>query len=564
MPSSGGGDNWGTQTVVSDATLSGNGTTASPLRVDGDLTDNQTLSINGYELSISDGNSVFLPSESVIWRKNGLNIYYNIGNIGIGTDSPQRQLEIYEPNSINAVAKFKSVGGDAILELERGDWLGKAYTAYKNGGSATLYSGLLGYGNNDFSLSFDNSTLKGIKISQAGDTYISGNLLMEGGKLGIGTTSPTEKLDVHGNITLPYGYGYQLKGSGVNFSVENEGTGVAFINRAASFMKFYTTPTENGSPTARMYLSSNGNIGMGNIFPRQKLHVSEGNIMLENNYGIRLFNTTNLTDADGFSELKTDGKDLYLVNNIPTGSIYFGVAATGVQTNRLIIDKSGKVGIGQIYPESGLHIYGSGFPNSFVYIQSNSGQDAGFRLYEGSNAKWHIFNNSAAGGLQIYNTAAQTAIFCKQSNSYVGIGTTAPTQALHVVGNAYKTSGGTSWATSSDIRLKNLLGNYTKGLNEILALQPVRYIYKKDNPKQLNSDIEQVGFVAQEVQKIFPEAVSVGEDGFLDFNIHPINIAFVNAIKELKTENEQLKSKLNNLESRLAEMESLVKASALK
>ena len=59
---------------------------------------------------------------------------------------------------------------------------------------------------------------------------------------------------------------------------------------------------------------------------------------------------------------------------------------------------------------------------------------------------------------------------------------------------------------------------------------------------RLQSDVEQVGFIAQEVQKVFPEAVNKGEDGLLDFNMHPINVAMINAIKELKNDNDQLKA----------------------
>ena len=103
---------------------------------------------------------------------------------------------------------------------------------------------------------------------------------------------------------------------------------------------------------------------------------------------------------------------------------------------------------------------------------------------------------------------------------------------LYVEGNAAKSLGGSSWIVSSDLRLKNLNGNYTKGLDEIMALQPVRFSYKAGNSRGLPSDVEQVGFVAQEVQKVFPEAVNEGEDGLLDFNMHPVNVAMVNAIKE--------------------------------
>jgi hypothetical protein len=233
-------------------------------------------------------------------------------------------------------------------------------------------------------------------------------------------------------------------------------------------------------------------------------------------------------------------------------------------TERMVIKETGRIGLGTLSPGSGLHLKGSGYPDSFIFVEATAGNDAGFRLYEGTTAKWHMFNNATAGGLQIYNTDTKTAIFAKQSNAFVGIGTTNPTQALHVVGNAYKTEGGTSWATSSDIRLKNVLGIYSKGLEKIISLQPVRYIYKEDNPRQLNSTEVQVGFVAQEVQKIFPEAVTTGEDGYLDFNIHSINVAMVNAIKELNNENQQLKNKVEALESRVKKMESYFELSASK
>jgi trimeric autotransporter adhesin len=218
---------------------------------------------------------------------------------------------------------------------------------------------------------------------------------------------------------------------------------------------------------------------------------------------------------------------------------------------------SGRTGIGVGTPSAGLHLKGSGFPESFMYLEANAGQDAGFRLYEGSTAKWHIFNSSTAQGLQIYNANSVTAIFCKQSNSYVGINTTTPAFNLEVNGTAGKTGGG-SWTTSSDIRLKDVTGTYTKGLNEILDLKPVTFTYKKDNPRHLPSGQEQIGFVAQDVQKVFPEAVSKAEDGYLDFNIHAINVAMVNAIRELKAENGRLKAENERIKTRLEKIEAAI------
>lgn len=49
---------------------------------------------------------------------------------------------------------------------------------------------------------------------------------------------------------------------------------------------------------------------------------------------------------------------------------------------------------------------------------------------------------------------------------------------------------------------------------------------------------QNVGFSAQDVQKVFPEAVATDEDGYLNLNIHPILVTYVNAIKELNEKNE--------------------------
>jgi len=256
------------------------------------------------------------------------------------------------------------------------------------------------------------------------------------------------------------------------------------------------------------------------------------------------------------SAMSSTGKPIGIRGYVMSSSGYSGYFNGG----RFYV--SGRVGIREYEPQAGLHLKGASFPNSFMYIQSDAGQDAGIRFYEGTTVKWHIFNNSALAGLQIYNNSGNNAIFCKQSNSFVGLGTTSPIQKLHVVGQACKTEGGTAWAVSSDLRLKTVLGDYEKGLNEITALQPVRFRYIENNPRELPFDIEQVGFVAQDVQEIFPEAVSEAEDGYLDFNIHAINIALVNAIKELKAENDRLKTENREQNSRIERLESLFSARA--
>ena len=125
--------------------------------------------------------------------------------------------------------------------------------------------------------------------------------------------------------------------------------------------------------------------------------------------------------------------------------------------------------------------------------------------------------------------------------------------------NATKASTNT-WATTSDERLKNIHGAYTKGLNEILQLKPITYHYKNVGERTFTKEVlntEAVGFSAQEVQKIFPEAVGTSEDGYLNFNIHSILVASINAIQELNMKIEQQQAEINQLKLQVKEIKTL-------
>ena len=87
------------------------------------------------------------------------------------------------------------------------------------------------------------------------------------------------------------------------------------------------------------------------------------------------------------------------------------------------------------------------------------------------------------------------------------------------------------------------------------------YTYKKDKKKTPH-----VGVIAQDLQKIFPDAVSKGKDGFLRIRMEDMFYAVINAIKELDTritalekENQILKEENKNLDARLRALEAKVK-----
>ncbi len=120
--------------------------------------------------------------------------------------------------------------------------------------------------------------------------------------------------------------------------------------------------------------------------------------------------------------------------------------------------------------------------------------------------------------------------------------------------NAYKPSG-TTWTNSSDARLKDRIKPYEYGLNEISKLNTVRFHYKEGNALGIESKDEHIGMIAQQVKDIIPEAISKDEKGYYTLDADPILWAEVNAIKQLKTENDALKAKTDALEKRLNELE---------
>ena len=447
------------------------------------------------------------------WLKNSNNIYYNAGNVGIGLNNPTGTLEIYG----NSVDNYPQ------LFLSEAD--GFARVSFRTMLASSRHWVLAGHtnqidGDSQWHLNYFNGSIGKNIFSVNGNSIISFD-----GKVGIGTTAPGSLLQVHSNTT--------------------------YANNVTPIIKI--------SDNYKTW-----NIGLGD-------------------------------PGDRFSISSEDNKD------------------------RLTILKSnGFVGFGTTAPSAGLHIKANSWPGSFIYLEANSGSDAGIRFYESTTPKWHIYNNANAGGLQITNYAAQTAIFAKQSNSFVGIGTSNPAYTLDVAGGvnlikglsgaallcngaqaiwyngtyfswgyegqwnylankvyigsaatdpgtnmlvvngtAAKPGGG-SWATWSDSRLKDIHGNYLKGLKEIIALRPVSFSYRKDNSLKLPDDQEYAGLVAQDVQNIFPEAISEGTDGYLQLDNNSINIALINAIRELKAENDRLKSETENISSRLEKLEAKI------
>jgi hypothetical protein len=147
----------------------------------------------------------------------------------------------------------------------------------------------------------------------------------------------------------------------------------------------------------------------------------------------------------------------------------------------------------------------------------------------------------------------------------VGIGTTNPAFTLEVNGSAAKPGGG-SWSVASDERLKHNIRPLTGVLDRLLALHGVNFEYL--DPKKIHElSGERMGLIAQEVEKVFPDWVETGPDGYKRVTVRGLEALVVEGLRELRQEEranlaeevERLDRENAGLKQRLEKLEQLLK-----
>lgn len=105
-------------------------------------------------------------------------------------------------------------------------------------------------------------------------------------------------------------------------------------------------------------------------------------------------------------------------------------------------------------------------------------------------------------------------------------------------------------STSSDRRLKNIGTRNLAGLKELNQLKIYNYTFKNDKSKH-----SQIGVMAQDLQKVFPNSVFEGPDGYLRIRWDEMFFASINAIKELDRKIVSLINRTTKVETQIAKLE---------
>ena len=191
--------------------------------------------------------------------------------------------------------------------------------------------------------------------------------------------------------------------------------------------------------------------------------------------------------------------------------------------------------VGNVVINSNLVVRGNFFPSNdsggVVYNEFKNTQEIGaeipyYRCNSDSYEDILSYYARVCKGLTLSNPKSINVLYYRGNCSTSG---------------GYPSGGNCPNIVSSDIRLKTDISENNDGIDKISALKVYNYTFKTE------PDINRTGVIAQELQKIFPDAVSKDENGYLKIRMEDMFYALVNSVKQLAQKIENIASKIADI-----------------
>jgi len=299
---------------------------------------------------------------------------------------------------------------------------------------------------------------------------------------------------------------------------------------------------------AQMKVTNNGNVGIGTNNPLEKFQIGDiwtfhngGNKYIGRNvrYNISVNPAHNERIANGSTSLLSFGD-----GTISFETAGYGTAGSQVNTTgRLILDANGNVGIGVNTPAQRLHVEGNSFLNGRVSMGLNNTAYPEYRLWVEGRVRFSAWTDIIFD----WSGNSSSPIMYPEADYYLQIG-----KSDKRIGHLYLySSSSLHYGTTSDEQAKENITPLGSAIEKIKQISGYRYNFKREIfPEDLSEEIvadytkPQIGFLAQEIEKVFPELVthSEKEGDFYSMNYDGMIPVLLEAIKEQQTQIEKLQA----------------------
>lgn len=514
------------------------------------------------------------------WQRDVDNLYYEDGNVGIGTTSPGNKLNIYQDNtSTSPAVRIENNGtGDASMTFVK----------------TAVHGWTIGLDNSDsykFKLSNSSGDVGGGTAALTVDTSF---------RVGIGTTSPSTKLHVVGGDIYTDSQFRLNQGQGITWN-----NGDNYIKGISGYHLQFTTYDGASAQqevlrlTGGASVSGGGRVGIGTTTPDYKLDVNGtgrfGDYLISNNYtgstlgsgGLYLsgdptpdfaylgYNYTNVSGTESVYQSIRESWRIRFGNGA-TKSMSFGMrvgsAAASAWSEYLSIVSGGNVGIGATSPAQKLDVAGNILADTWISTDTTSTRSK-FSLWGGDGAyaigmssgysygylggtstgtdyamSFQMNNSSTRGfwwgdtthtnaqGAMSLTTDGKLMVASLASIGYGETATTPPTTyALDVNGTIRATGDVIAY---SDARVKENVNTIGNALEKVISMRGVEY-------NKIGETEQKIGVIAQEIEKVLPQVVQEDSNGMKSVAYGNIVGVLIEAIKEQQKQIDELKAIIN-------------------